>query len=79
MTMNARLKAFLGSEHGGIVRKELVKMAISKDYHTASTYSVGDPQGLSFVDRQMRYMSQYPTMNHIQYVANLKIKTKRSK
>lgn len=77
--MNPRLKAFLGSKHGSIVRNELVKMVNSKDYNTASTYSVNDPAGLSFIDRQMRYMSQYPAMDHIQYVSNLKIKTKRSK
>jgi len=69
----------LESEHGAIVRKELVKMAASKDYNTITTYSVGDPGGLSFVDRQMRYMSQYPGMNHIQYISSLKMKTKRSK
>lgn len=79
MTINPRLKAFLESEHGSVVRKELIKMATSKDYNTAATYSVDDPTGLSFVDRQMKYMSQYPAMDHIQYVSNLKIKTKRSK
>ncbi|HBO64993.1 TPA: hypothetical protein DD425_03470 [Candidatus Saccharibacteria bacterium] len=79
MTINTRLKAFLESEHGSIVRKELVKMAMSQDYNTTAMYSVNDPEGLTFVDRQMRYMSQYPTMNHIQYISNLKMKTKRSK
>ncbi len=79
MTIDTRLKAFSESEQGGIIRKELVKMAVSKDYNTVSTYSVNDPRGLSFVDRQMRYMSQFPAMNHIQYVSNLKIKTKRFK
>lgn len=54
MTMNTRPKSFLESEHGVILQKELVKMAISKDYNTAATYSVGDPNGLSFVDRQLR-------------------------
>ena len=77
--INARLKTFLKSEEGDIVRKELIKMATSEDYNTATTYSVDDPTGLSFVDRQMRYMSQYPAMNYAQYISNLKIKTKRSK
>ena len=77
--MNTRLKAFLESEQGGIVRNELIKMVASEDYNTATAYSVDDPRGLSFVDGQMRYMSQYPTMNYTQYIANLKIKTKRTK
>lgn len=79
MTTYTRLKAFQESEHGGVVRKELIKMAMSEDYNTVAIYSVNDPTGLSFVDRQMRYMSQYPAMNHIQYISNLKIKTRRSK
>ncbi len=79
MTVNPRFKAFSESEQGHMIRKELVKMAMSKDYNTVATYSVDDPGGLGFVDRQMRYMSQYPTMNHMQYISNLKIKTKRSK
>lgn len=79
MKMNPRFRAFVESERGETLRKELAKMATSKDYNTHSTYSVNDPKGLSFVDRQMRYMSQYPAMDHIQYISNLKVKTKRSK
>ena len=79
MTANPRLKAFLASEHGDPIRKDLIKMVNSEHYNTSSTYSVDDPEGLSFVDRQMKYMSQYPAMNHIQYVSNLKIKTKRTR
>lgn len=76
--MSTRLKAFSESEQGNIVRKELIKMAKSQAYNTSKTYSTNDPRGLSFVDQQMKYMSQYPGMNYTQYVSNLKVKTKRS-
>lgn len=74
--MNRQLESFSKSAEGIHVRKELVKMVKSKLYHTASTFSVLDPRGISFVDRQMHYMSQYPTMNYDQYMSNLKIMTR---
>ncbi len=77
--IDVRVKAFLETEQGALVYEELLKMAESKNYHTVSGYSVSDPDGVSFVDKQMKYMSQYPTMNHLQYVSNLKMKTKLSK
>ncbi len=77
--MNTRLKAFSESEQGILIRKELVSMAKSKEYNTSSSYSSLDLSGLSFVEKQMRYMSQYPNMNFAQYVANLKIMTRYSK
>jgi hypothetical protein len=77
--MNTRLKAFSESEQGIRIRKELVSMARSKEYNTSTSYSTFDPKGLGFVEKQMKYMSQYPNMNHAQYVSNLKIMTKRSK
>lgn len=78
-TVNPRAKAFSESAQGILIRKELVKMAKSKDYNTVTMYSVVDPNGQSFVEKQMRYMSQFPTINHAQYVANLKVMTKRTK
>ena len=54
-------------------------MARSKEYNTSTSYSTFDPKGLGFVEKQMKYMSQYPNMNHAQYVSNLKIMTRCSK
>lgn len=77
--MNTRLKAFSESEQGILIRQELIKMAKSKDYNTVSSYSLSDPNGLSFVEKQMKYMSQYPNMNYQQYLSNLKVMTKSTK
>ena len=77
--INTRLKAFSESEQGMLIRQELVKMAKSKEYNTVSSYSLVDPNGLSFVEKQMKYMSQYPNMNHQQYLSNLKVMTKCAK
>jgi len=77
--MNTRIKSFSDSERGTLLREELVKMTQSKDYNTLTSYSTVDPNGLTFVEKHMKYMSQYPTMNHEQYVSNLKLMSKRSK
>jgi hypothetical protein len=76
--MNTRVKAFSESAQGVLLRAELLKMAKSDEYNTVSTYSVTDTNGLSFVEKHMKYMSQYPTMNHLQYVSNLKVMTKQT-
>ena len=39
-------------------------------------YSTSSKDGMSFVDKHMRYMSQYPTLDRQQYVQNLKLMTK---
>lgn len=39
-------------------------------------YSTADKNGVTFVDKHMRYMSQYPSLNCVQYVSNLKLMTK---
>lgn len=77
--MNNRLEAFSKSEIGKLVRDELVKMTVSGEYVTESSYSSLNSGGMSFAERQMRYMSRYPNMNYTQYISNLKIMTRRSK
>lgn len=77
--MDTRTKAFFESDNGKIQHMELVGMTESEDYNTASSYTVVDPNGLSFVKKHMKYMSQYPNMNHAQYVSNLKLMTRRAK
>lgn len=74
--MNNRANSFMTSETGTLLRTELEKMAKSKLYNTKSIYSAFDKDGLTFVDRNMRYMSQYPNLNYEQYISNLKLKTK---
>ena len=77
-TMNTRIKSFSESERGVLLREVLVKMTASKDYNTVALFSTLSPEGLSFVEKHMKYMSLYPAMNCEQYVSNLKLKTKCS-
>lgn len=58
-----------------MLRVELIKMTHDGNYNTRSTYSTSDKDGLTFVDKHMKYMSLYPNLNHKQYVMNLKLKT----
>lgn len=51
-------------------------MAQSVEYNTRTMYSTSDKDGLTFVDKHMKYMSLYPNLNHHQYVVNLKLMTK---
>lgn len=71
-----RSKEFLKSEEGLNVRDELRKMVKSKQYNTKSIYSTLDENGISFVDRHLKYIIQYPNLNCAHYISNLKLKTK---
>lgn len=74
--MNTRTKLFIASERGKLLRIELLRMTKSRAYNTKSTYSTLDATGLTFVEKHMRYMSQYPTLNYEQYISNVKLMTK---
>jgi hypothetical protein len=76
--MNTRTKSFYESQKGIALREELIRMTESESYNTNSTYSTLDPNGITFVEKHMKYMSLYPAMNCEQYVSNLKLKTKCS-
>jgi hypothetical protein len=67
---------FFKSEEGIQSRQELTQMAESSDYNTRTMYSTSEKDGLSFVDKHMKYMSLYPNLNCRQYVLNLKLMTK---
>lgn len=67
---------FFQSEEGIELRRELTGMAESKDYNTRTMYSTSEKDGMSFVDKHMKYMSLYPNLNCQQYVQNLKLMTK---
>ena len=77
--MDTRTKAFYQSENGKAQHAVLLSMTESEDYNTMKSYTTLDENGLSFVIKHMKYMSQYPNMNHAQYVSNLKLMTKRAK
>lgn len=61
---------FLRSEEADLLRKQLLVMIQDKQYNTSHRYT----DGAEFITRHMDYMSQYPTMDHGQYILNLKLK-----
>lgn len=79
MTSGQSKRAFLDSEKGEELRKELQGMVKSPDYNTRAVYSLIDTDGNQFVEKHMNYMSVHPTMDHRQYVMNIKLMTKIKK
>jgi len=76
IVINTRTSIFLQSVEGVELRKELIKMTESAQYNTRTMYSISNKDGLTFVDKHMKYMSMYPSLNCRQYVSNLKLMTK---
>jgi len=52
-------------------------MALNQNYNTRTTYSTLDTNGMTFVQKHMNYMSQFPNMNYRQYISNLRLMTKQ--
>lgn len=77
--MNTRTSTFFKSDEGVQLRDELTKMTQSDEYNTRTMYSPSDKDGVTFIDKHMKYMSLYPNMNCQQYVKNLKLMTKSKK
>jgi len=67
---------FLKSEAGTMARNELKLMVADPDYNTRSSFSVIEPDGVSFVDKHMKYLSEHPKLNYQHYLSNLKLITK---
>ncbi len=74
--MTSAKKAFLTSEEATSLRTQLQEMVENPDFNTAPRYSTADSGTSEFVQRHMDYMSAYLSMDHIQYVRNLKLMTK---
>lgn len=69
-------REFLESEIAALLRKELQAMVDDPRYNTRVRYSLSSPSSTEFVTKHMKYMSNFPLLNHRQYVANLKLMTK---
>jgi len=69
---------FLKSEKAEELRLELVAMTKSPLYNTR-VLTLFDSDASFFVEKHMKYMSNHLTMDHSQYVQNLKLMTKLRK
>lgn len=76
MVMTQGKQSFLRSEKAQSLRDELELMVVSPDYNTKAVYSVLESDGNQFVEKHMNYMSGFLSMDHWQYLSNLKLKTK---
>lgn len=76
MASTTQKKIFFESEEGVWLRSELTRMVESGDYNTRSTYTAASVDKLLFIDKHMNYISNYPNIDHRQYISNLKLKTK---
>ena len=69
---------FLRSEKAELLRAELTAMTKSPLYNT-KVASMLDTDELYFVEKHMKYMSNHLSMDHSQYVQNLRLMTKLRK
>lgn len=76
MSTTSSKQSFIHSEKAAQLRAELTRMVDSAIYNTRPIYSLGEGDKYQFVERRMAYMSKYPTMDHWQYILNLKLMTK---
>lgn len=79
MVMTIGKQQFINSEKGRLLRDALVLMVNDPGYNTHSFQYGIEFDELRFVDKHMNYMSQYPLMDHWQYVSNVKLMTKVGK
>ena len=76
--MKTSTKAFFESELGLSLRQQLIDMVESDRYNTVAVYSAKSESSLSFVEKHMNYMGRFSDLNHLQYVSNLKLMTKKT-
>jgi len=76
MTVSTSKREFLESETASVLRKELQDMVDDPRYNTRSRYSILPATDAEFVTKHMKYMSNFPQIDHKQYVANLRLMTK---
>lgn len=70
---------FLTSEKARRLYIQLEDMVNSPRYNTKVAGLDSDPYGVRFIEKHMDYMSRHRTMDHRQYIANLKIMMKIEK
>ncbi len=69
---------FLKSVDAVYIRDELVRMEADSGYITPVTFTtLTDDNKLQFVDKHMGYLSRHTKIDPFQYLANLKLMTRR--
>lgn len=76
MTNAQSKQAFIESAEGIELRKQLETMVKSPHYNTRVYTLASDNDGSNFIDKHMNYMSTHRTIDHMQYISNIKLMTK---
>jgi hypothetical protein len=71
-------QSFLKSDKATVLRDQLIEMTKSPLYNTKVQGITDTPDDIRFIEKHMNYMSSFPKMDHLQYISNLKLMTKRS-
>lgn len=79
MRSTAQKKVFFESAEGIELRRELTEIFNDPGHNTQSSYTAVSIDRLSFIDKHMNYMGNYPDMNHHQYLSNLRLMTRMNK
>ena len=67
---------FLRTEKATELRTELESMVKNPLYNTRLYTMLTDASGDRFIEKHMHYMSTHPTIDHWQYISNIKLMTK---
>ena len=80
MSMQKKKAEFFNSDEGNEIKSILIRMASDSAYHTEATYSADKdtyPDNLKpFVNFHMDYLSAHPATDRMQYLANLRLRTR---
>jgi hypothetical protein len=77
LTSNEYKRAFIISEVGADVKKQLVMMENDRGYVTNSSYTPTSEVNITFTDKHFTYLSQNQQVKPLEYMANLRLKTRK--
>jgi hypothetical protein len=75
-TVNQRKDKYLLTDEGQHAKRQLEEMAASTKYNTRSSYSPNQDD-VTFVEKHLSHLSQHAYLQTHEYIANLKLMTKK--
>ena len=75
-TVNQRKDKYLLTDEGQKAKQQLEDMAASAQYNTQSSYSPKQDD-VTFVEKHLEHLSQHSYLQSHEYIANLKLMTKK--
>lgn len=75
-TMNQRKDKYLLTDDGQKAKQQLEDMQANTQYNTQSSYSPKQ-DSVTFVEKHLEHLSQHSYLQSHEYIANLKLMTKK--